>query len=292
MPSTQIAGWLKHFHHDFVMQATRSDPDLDNQIKWAMELESTPMPALIRSAAEQSSEALRWIDVTQTLVIDLSKFQIRRLQLRRRVKIVPIARVARDVRMSGYGNPYEDSLAPMGTEFMGGGENVADSQQEEVDWTEKAPDPDLTAAVESVLRGTPSGSGLQSAERSSVGSLDRSEVLSRATSSLGSYRDEPTASTAAAAAAAAAAVLGGAGLIRSGGTPPSQPTVDYRRNVLANARRAGENVKSAIYGALDRIIEGAYQMDEGADPPDVQEGVLKHAIWSRLHAARGGQGLD
>ena len=277
MPSIQLAGWLKYFHPDFVMQANKPNPNLENQIMWAMDLESTPMPALLKSAMGYSTETSRWIDVTETLIIDLQKFEIKRLTLKRLVKILPIARVARDVRMSGYGNPYEDSLAPMGTEFMGSGENVEDNEQGEQDWTREPADPDLAAAIQAVIKGTPPGSGLHSQDRSSVGSLERSGVLSGGTSSVGSYK-----------AVGALATRSKAGESKAlDGTPPM--VVDYERPMSDYSRRRGEDVRNTMFDALERVV-GKAAIKDGDDADDQNEldeemktsGVLRQALRARM----------
>lgn len=267
--SAQLAGWLKHFHPDFALQANKPDSQLVEQIMWAMELEPTPMPAVLRSALGGRRETTKWIDVTETLIIDLQKFEIKRLKLRRLVKILPIARVARDVRMSGYGNPYEDSLAPMGTEFMGDGENVEDNEIIEENWTNNPADSELLSSVEAILKSTPTGSGLQSGDRSSVGSLERSGLLSRTTSSIGSIRAGHAMHNDDSQDAGPGHAI----------TDNPEFSHGYGRPMRINSRK-GEEVRASIYDALGRIVQQTIEgdSDDGRSEEMKKKGVLRVAL--------------
>ena len=84
-----VAGWLKHFHEDFALQAVRQYDDLETEIKSAMSSEPTPMTAAVLPALENSSKD-RWVDVCSTLIADAQSFSIKRLRLRRRVRLIPV----------------------------------------------------------------------------------------------------------------------------------------------------------------------------------------------------------
>ena len=83
-----VAGWLKHFHEDFALQAVRQYDDLETDIKRGMSSEPTPIstgPGL----AFENGPTDRWVDVCSTLIADTQTFSIKRLRLRRRVRLIP-----------------------------------------------------------------------------------------------------------------------------------------------------------------------------------------------------------
>ncbi|KAH8434837.1 uncharacterized protein LDX57_012468 [Aspergillus melleus] len=79
-PGVNVAGWLKSFHEDFLLQAVRPYANLEADIKRAMQAEPTPIPS---SGDMDGSE--RWVDVATTLVADARTFTVKRLRLRRKV---------------------------------------------------------------------------------------------------------------------------------------------------------------------------------------------------------------
>ncbi|PLB39693.1 uncharacterized protein BDW47DRAFT_124371 [Aspergillus candidus] len=74
-----VAGWLRRFHEDFLLQAVRPYPGLDADIRRAMQAEPTPNP--VPADAEGPD---RWVDVATTLVADVRQSTVKRLRLRRR----------------------------------------------------------------------------------------------------------------------------------------------------------------------------------------------------------------
>ncbi|KKK25428.1 hypothetical protein AOCH_004918 [Aspergillus ochraceoroseus] len=80
-PNINVAGWLKNFHDDFLLQAVRPYSNLEADIKRAMQAEPTPSSAL-----SLDPDGLdRWVDVATTLIADVRTFSVKRLRLRRRV---------------------------------------------------------------------------------------------------------------------------------------------------------------------------------------------------------------
>ncbi|KAI9667968.1 MAG: hypothetical protein M1821_000788 [Bathelium mastoideum] len=83
-----VAGWLKHFHEDFTLQAVRRYPGLEADIKRAMSSEPTPMTTAATSTLDNGPTD-KWVDVCSALIADDQTFSIKRLRLRRRVRLVP-----------------------------------------------------------------------------------------------------------------------------------------------------------------------------------------------------------
>ena len=79
---SNVAGWLRTYHEDFVLQAVRPSPDLENQIKASMSAEPTP-PTIASEKPEPSGP--KWVDVCSVLIADARTFTIKRLILRRQL---------------------------------------------------------------------------------------------------------------------------------------------------------------------------------------------------------------
>lgn len=79
-PNINVAGWLKQFHEDFLLQAVRPYPGLEADIRRAMNFEVTPNASL--SFDTDGSD--KWVDVATTLVADARTFTVKRLRLRRK----------------------------------------------------------------------------------------------------------------------------------------------------------------------------------------------------------------
>ncbi|THC99545.1 hypothetical protein EYZ11_001005 [Aspergillus tanneri] len=79
-PNVNVAGWLKSFHEDFLLQAVRPYPSLEADIKRTMKSEPTPT-----SAFGDVDGSEKWVDVATTLIADVRTFTVKRLRLRRKV---------------------------------------------------------------------------------------------------------------------------------------------------------------------------------------------------------------
>ncbi|KAE8166387.1 folliculin-interacting protein N-terminus-domain-containing protein [Aspergillus tamarii] len=79
-PNINVAGWLRSFHDDFLLQAVRPYSSLEADVKRAMQSEPTPSNAF--SSEADGSE--RWVDVATTLIADARTFTVKRLRLRRK----------------------------------------------------------------------------------------------------------------------------------------------------------------------------------------------------------------
>lgn len=82
-----VAGWLKYYHDDFLLQATCPYPDIEADIKRSMASEPTPSNIGSASANVTDSPSGRWVEVCSTLVADTRTFTVKRLRLRRKVPV-------------------------------------------------------------------------------------------------------------------------------------------------------------------------------------------------------------
>ncbi|KAL4980855.1 folliculin-interacting protein N-terminus-domain-containing protein [Aspergillus desertorum] len=79
-PNVNVAGWLKNFHDDFVLQGVRPYASLESDIRRAMQSEPTPSNAV----ASDTDGSEKWVDVATTLIADVRTFSVKRLRLKRR----------------------------------------------------------------------------------------------------------------------------------------------------------------------------------------------------------------
>ncbi|KAH6635269.1 hypothetical protein B0J18DRAFT_360243 [Chaetomium sp. MPI-SDFR-AT-0129] len=85
-----VAGWLQHYHPDFVLQALPAQQDSLEKIKESMRAEPTPLPHPSSSASPSSPSegpTEKWIDVTSTIVADTTTFTITRIRCRRLIRL-------------------------------------------------------------------------------------------------------------------------------------------------------------------------------------------------------------
>ncbi|KAJ9613158.1 hypothetical protein H2200_003099 [Cladophialophora chaetospira] len=78
-----VAGYLKRYHEDFVLQGVKSYPQLQDEIKQSMSREQNPASDVCGLYAEGQTKEDRWINVGTTLLADFRNFSIQRLTLRR-----------------------------------------------------------------------------------------------------------------------------------------------------------------------------------------------------------------
>ncbi len=83
-----VAGWLQHFHPDFVLQALPAQHDVMEQVKDSMRAEPTP-PVLPDTVPSSSGDAPaeKWIDISSAIVADTTTFTITRIRYRRLVRL-------------------------------------------------------------------------------------------------------------------------------------------------------------------------------------------------------------
>ncbi|KAL4786789.1 folliculin-interacting protein N-terminus-domain-containing protein [Aspergillus varians] len=79
-PNINVAGWLKIFHYDFLLQGVRPYSNLESDIRRAMQSEPTPSNA----AVFDTDGPDKWVDVATTLIADVRTFTVKRLRLKRR----------------------------------------------------------------------------------------------------------------------------------------------------------------------------------------------------------------
>ncbi|PGH19529.1 hypothetical protein AJ80_03864 [Polytolypa hystricis UAMH7299] len=86
-PNVNVAGWLKRYHEDFILQAVHPYSELEAEIRRSMSAEPTPLQASPSSLSDFSPNSEKWVDVCTTLIADTRTFTMKRLRLRRRVSI-------------------------------------------------------------------------------------------------------------------------------------------------------------------------------------------------------------
>jgi hypothetical protein len=82
-----VAGWLQHYHPDFVLQALPPQHNILDEIKESMRAEPTPPLPPGGPSPDDTSPTERWIDVTSAIVADATTFTITRLRYRRLVRL-------------------------------------------------------------------------------------------------------------------------------------------------------------------------------------------------------------
>ncbi|KAF7717729.1 Uncharacterized protein PECH_007676 [Penicillium ucsense] len=108
-PSTHVAGWLKHFHEDFSLQAVRPYNAVEADIKRAMRAE--PTPTIASSPDAEGTE--KWVDVASTLIADTRSSSVKLLKLRRKIIV---------------GQPYGNSPpSPVSALYTGGARHTVGS---------------------------------------------------------------------------------------------------------------------------------------------------------------------
>ncbi|KAF2838834.1 hypothetical protein M501DRAFT_975697 [Patellaria atrata CBS 101060] len=111
-----VAGWLSKFHPDFSLQGVNQYPELERDIREAMQLEPTPLSSSVTPTIE-SGPVEKWIDVAQTLIADTTSFTVKRIRLRRHVRLIPMPNQPAmtpgpHAQRSQYGNPYSMGAGP------------------------------------------------------------------------------------------------------------------------------------------------------------------------------------
>lgn len=86
MDEMNVAGYLRQYHEDFVLQAVRPYGDLVSEIKESMIRESLSLISKENSTnAEHTTNDGDWVDVSATNIVDVRKFTVERLTLRRKI---------------------------------------------------------------------------------------------------------------------------------------------------------------------------------------------------------------
>ena len=249
---TYVAGWLKSFHPDFVLQAVTPYAEMENQIKDAMRAEPTP-PAVTISPTQDKRITEKWVDVCATLIANAQTFSIKRLRLRRHVRLIPQSTVAtvavgstNQAAKSQYGNPYsQNPLAPFFT--------VAEHHLEERFIEEPIMDMDgtLADAIEQLLaqNGTGPGPGHGHGHGSS-------NINSTATSST------TTATSIGVGHGMAIAIGAGTGIVSNGAAyntahPSRAPSIASSPSTSWRGRNEARGISETSRGECKEMVMGA-----------------------------------
>ncbi|KAL1962905.1 hypothetical protein VTN77DRAFT_9083 [Rasamsonia byssochlamydoides] len=100
-PNLNVAGWLKSFHEDFLLQAVRPYHGVEADIKRAMLAEPTPHVSVPTVDAENANANDRWVDVATTLIADTRTCTVKRLRLRRKISANGVARQGQSASFGG-----------------------------------------------------------------------------------------------------------------------------------------------------------------------------------------------
>ncbi|KAI5849247.1 hypothetical protein BZA05DRAFT_419927 [Tricharina praecox] len=90
--SYNVAGWIEdeRFHPDFVLQAVKPYAEIEADIQRAMRSEPTPASTGLTPWSETGSSSTpggdKWTTVSEVLIADTKRLQIKRMRLRRRTK--------------------------------------------------------------------------------------------------------------------------------------------------------------------------------------------------------------
>ncbi|OKL60917.1 hypothetical protein UA08_03565 [Talaromyces atroroseus] len=83
-PTLHVAGWLKNFHEDFLLQAVRPYHGIEADVKRAMLAEPHLHASTASVDGENTNNNDRWLEVASTLIADTRTFTVKRLRLLRR----------------------------------------------------------------------------------------------------------------------------------------------------------------------------------------------------------------
>jgi hypothetical protein len=79
-----VAGWLKNFHEDFILQAVRPYHGIEADVKRAMLGEPYSHASAVGMDVDSVNTTDRWVEVASTLIADTRTFTVKRLRLLRR----------------------------------------------------------------------------------------------------------------------------------------------------------------------------------------------------------------
>lgn len=203
----EVAGWLKKFHPDFLLQAVQPYDDLRSDVRAALQTEARlSYPVEDDSDLEESDE---WRDIASVLVAEVSKFRVDRVTLQRRKRqLQPHKRAAANKTEAHPATTGPDDAAssspssPFFVSRVSSAVSLAELQVEERIITEPLMDvdPDLIDAFERVLAQNPNAglrehSRTQSNVPSGVPSRKDSPIRSRPVSVMSSHPGQHPQST-------------------------------------------------------------------------------------------------
>jgi hypothetical protein len=143
-PPVNVAGWLPHFHPDFVLQAIPQQADLLGAVKEALRQEVTPGLGRHHLLAER--HVGRWMDIGTADIIDATTCEISRVRYRRLLRPKAASSSGNSAEMSSSANTYSSVLlTPAISPF-----EMQVEEDFQIDRVESADDV-LTEAVEKLL---------------------------------------------------------------------------------------------------------------------------------------------
>ncbi|KAL6251843.1 hypothetical protein RBB50_002053 [Rhinocladiella similis] len=171
-----VAGFLRRYHEDFILQGVKPYPDLKEEVRQSMARELTPQEEL-QSSLPEERDGEWWVNVCTTLLADCRNFTIQRLTLQRRIEH-DMATDKKDVHIP----TMKPQSAPSGLRYRRTPVFQSEDSERFISETVMDFDTTLTDAIERVLN---------EAEQSRLKSVTPSRTHSRAVSMASSARSEP-----------------------------------------------------------------------------------------------------
>lgn len=84
-PPLNVAGWLKAFHEDFLLQAVQPYNSLETDVRHAMSAEPLPPNTLASCECDNANATEKWFDIATTLIADTRTCTVKRLRLQRKI---------------------------------------------------------------------------------------------------------------------------------------------------------------------------------------------------------------
>ncbi|KAL2394109.1 hypothetical protein ABEF93_003715 [Exophiala dermatitidis] len=178
--TTNVAGYLRRYHEDFILQGVKPYPELYDEIKQSMSQEPALDDDSLGSFPDEEADGKLWVNVCSTLLVDSRTFSIERLTLQRRVfRNRPVVSHADSSSLAGTGNTSNTSITAPQLKFS--------DPMEERFVTEPVMDFDstLTDAIERVLNeGYPSKQDIPNPARADSRALSVGTTASARTEPL------------------------------------------------------------------------------------------------------------
>lgn len=140
-PNPNVAGWLKNFHEDFLLQAIRPYHGIEADIKRTMLAEPAPHASFAGFDAETPEASEKWIEVATTLIADARTCTLKRLRLYRKIIANGMNSSANSVGFPSPATPRQGPETPSSTSHLSGFfSNAARSRKNSTtvvaDWSE------------------------------------------------------------------------------------------------------------------------------------------------------------
>lgn len=256
--TTNVAGYLKRYHEDFILQGVKVYPELQEEVKQSMSREPTPTDDACPRCPEEESSGERWVNVCTTLLADLRTFSIQRITLRRLVS----PDVTGDVHVAAHHTAKNGDTLTKAANSRSHKQDVFTSTQPERFAHETVMDFDttLTDAIERVLNETE-----QPKQKFIAASRTHSRTVSVGTTS--SVKSEPLE-------------ISGSSKARDWPRPPGVSQLDCRQAVVGALEEVVKSVNDDLAKHhRGRDVDGHITIDDKALNQEMkQDNVLREGV--------------